>query len=190
MSDYPASGATPADQSPESADHAGSDNPAGVQASQIEAELRAQIDDAHRKYMRSLADFQNFQRRALMNEQEARVQGRTGVVQSVLTVIDHFDLALGQDPSKATAEQIMTGVKVIRDELLKALQAHGVTPIVAAKGDMFDPTRHEAVMHQQSEGVESGHVVTTLQAGYSISVSTADGPADRTIRPAKVSIAP
>ena len=54
--------------------------------------------------------------RAVSNEQEARLQAKTGVVQSILSVLDHFDLALAQDSSKATAEQILSGIKVIRDD--------------------------------------------------------------------------
>lgn len=146
------------------------------------AELEAKLADAEAGRLRALADFQNYQRRALTNEQEARVQGRTAVVQSLLTLLDHFDIALSQNAGAATAEQIMGGVRMIRDEFTKVLQSHGVGLINPARGDMFDPGRHEAIMQQASDGVGSGHVVSTFQMGYSMG--------ERIVRPAKVSVAP
>jgi molecular chaperone GrpE len=100
----------------------------------------------------------------------------------VIPVLDHFDLALGQDPAKVTADQIVSGVKVIRDELLKVLQRHGVNLIEPKPNDEFDPTRHQAVLQQQDEAIEPGHIVQTLQMGYALN--------DRAIRPASVSVRP
>ena len=87
-----------------------------------------------------------------------------------------------QDPAKATAEQIMQGVRVIRDELMKVLQSYGVQEINPRPGDDVDPHRHEAVMQAETSAVPPGHIVATLQAGYSLG--------DRVIRPARVSIRP
>src|SRR4051794_17838870 len=83
------------------------------------ADLEAERDAINEKYLRTLADYHNSQRRAVSNEREARTQGVSSVVLNVLPLIDHFDLALGQDPAKATAQQIIGGVKMIRDELIK-----------------------------------------------------------------------
>lgn len=146
------------------------------------AELEARLADAEAARLRALADFQNYQRRALANEQEAKVQGRTAVVQSLLTLLDHFDIALSQDHSKATAEQIVGGVKMIRDEFVKVLSMHGVGLINPARGDEFTPGRHEAIMQQAADGVESGRVVSTFQMGYTLG--------ERVVRPAKVAVAP
>ncbi len=147
---------------------------------QIES-LRAEIAELNAKYLRTLADYHNSQRRAAGNEREARQQGMTGVIQNVLPVLDHFDLALGVDTSKATAEQVVGGVKVIRDELMRVLQSQGVGIISPAPGDEFDPKKHQAVTHQAVRGVPPGRVAATLQAGYTLG--------DRMIRPAMVSVA-
>jgi molecular chaperone GrpE len=77
------------------------------------------------------------------------------------------------------------GVRVIRDELMKSLQTHGVGVISPQPGDEFEPGRHEAIMTQPAEGVESGRVVNTFQAGYTLKVSGVE----RVVRPAKVSVA-
>jgi molecular chaperone GrpE len=156
--------------------------PGENEVDQAIAKLTAERDELNQKYLRTVADYQNAQRRSTREQEEARRQGITSVVQNVLTVVDHFDLALMQDPSKATAEQIKRGVAVIRDELLKVLQAYGVQDINPAQGEEFDPHKHQAVMHTENEAVPPGHVVSTLQAGYALG--------DRVIRPARVSVRP
>jgi len=144
--------------------------------------LQRERDEFESKYRRALADFQNYQRRAVQNEQEARLAGARSVVGSVVNVVDHFDLALQLDPAKTSAEQVIGGVRVIRDELFKALQTHGVSAIEPRVGEEFQPGRHEAVMQFAAEGVGAGCVSMVMQVGYAIG--------DRVLRPAKVAVAP
>lgn len=148
--------------------------------------LKGELDEVQQKYLRTLADYQNSQRRAVSNEQEARLQAKTGVVQSILSVLEHFDLALAQDTSKATAEQIMSGVKVIRDELMQVLHAQGVRTLAPGPNEEFNPAQHQAIVQQAAEGIEPGRIVATLQPGFTV---TAPG-GERVIRPAKVAVAP
>ena len=70
---------------------------------------------------------------------------------------------------------------IVRDELLKALSRFGVKRLEVAAGELFDPTRHEAMMRQASDEIDSNHVTSQLQPGYTLG--------DKTIRPAKVSVA-
>ncbi|MFN0131573.1 MAG: nucleotide exchange factor GrpE [Phycisphaerales bacterium] len=154
---------------------------AGDLAAQI-ASLTAERDDLNQKYLRALADNHNLGRRAASNEREAKQQGITSVALNVVTVLDHFDLALAQDPATATAAQIVSGVRVIRDELMRVLQNYDVTPIQPQPNDEFDPNRHQAVVQQPSDTVEPGRIVATLKVGYSLG--------ERLIRPAMVSIRP
>ncbi|MFT3685508.1 MAG: nucleotide exchange factor GrpE [Phycisphaerales bacterium] len=149
--------------------------------------LRDLVCQAQGDYQRVLADFSNYQRRALQNEQVAKTEGSSKVAADVVQVVDHFDLALGQDLSKATPQSIMDGMKMIRDELIRVLARHGVTLIAPKPNDAFTPGRHEAITQQTAEGVEPGNVVNTFQPGYAL--ATPNG-AERVIRPAKVSVAP
>lgn len=145
------------------------------------ARLRAELADLNAKYLRAVADYQNAQRRGVREQDEARRQGITAVVLSVLPVLDHFELALGLDPSKASVEQVLHGVKVIRDELMRVLEHYGVRDIAPGPDDEFDPHQHEAVTEVDSDLVRPGHIVATLQAGYALG--------NRVIRPARVSVA-
>ncbi len=175
---------TPASPAPEGAPEGPETAPAEGEPS-IEdpiAELQSKVDELNSRYLRTVADYQNAARRAARDQDEARHQGVKSVVLNVLTVLDHFDLALGQDASKVTAEQMVNGVKVIRDELMKVLQNHGVALVTPEPNEEFDPNRHQAVVQQAAEGIEPGRIVATLQAGYCLG--------DRIIRPAMVSVAP
>ncbi len=137
---------------------------------------------AQSDYQRALADYQNFQRRAANNETEAHRQGVTSVLGSILPVLDHFDLALAQKPTDDAATKILEGVKVIRGELIKALENHGITLINPQPNDEFDPVRHSAIAQLAGENVEPGRISFTMQPGYMLG--------DRVIRSAKVGVAP
>ena len=146
------------------------------------AELEIQVNELTDKYQRALADFQNYQRRSLQNERAERQQGVRDVLQSLLGVLDHFDLALAQDVQAVTTEQIVGGVKAIKSELIRVLQSHGVKLISPEQGDEFDPNQHEAVVNQEVQGIDPGRIAQMLQAGYAIN--------DRVVRPAKVAVTP
>src|SRR5437899_4002982 len=163
----------------------------GAEIQERIGQLEAELSDAQSRALRVMADFQNYQRRALQNEVVARQQGLGALATSVVGVVDHFDQALNQTPANPEAQQILTGLRVIRDELLKALQQHGVGLINPSPNEEFVPGRHEAIMQQTAEGIEPGHVVSTFQSGYTLA-----GPAgspqgsERVLRPAKVAVAP
>lgn len=151
--------------------------------------LEQDLAEANSRALRAMADFQNYQKRSLMNESIAKASGVAGVVTGVVTVLDHFDLALQQDMSKVTAEQLIGGVKVIREELIRVLQLHGVGIVNPKPGDDFVPGIHEAILQQQADGIAPGKVVATFQAGYTLAGGAAGG-GERVLRPAKVSVAP
>jgi len=134
------------------------------------------------RLLRTAADAQNEARKARQEVHEARHQAVTGVVRDVSLSLDHFDMALAHDPEKATARQVIEGVRSIRDELIRVLCRHGIGLIQPAPNEPFDPGRHAALSQQPAEGIEPGHVVEVFQVGYTLG--------DRVIRPAKVAVAP
>jgi molecular chaperone GrpE len=154
----------------------------GVRVEKLESELA----EANNKYLRLAADYQNSQRRAIQSEQQAKLQGMTSVTASILTVLDHFDLALSVDPAKASVAQVVGGVKVIRDELMKTLVGFGVGVIMPQPGEAFEPGRHEAVLQQAADGVGPGLIASCFQTGYTIT----SGGVERVVRPAKVAVTP
>lgn len=143
--------------------------------------LQDELEEANAARQRSLADLCNLQRRAAENESRALKTGAADVARSMLPVIDHLDLALDQDLEQVTVEQLADGVKLVRDELIRALASHGVARIEPAVGDPFDPNQHEAMMRQAAEGVDPDHITGVLQVGYAMG--------EFVLRPAKVAVA-
>ncbi|RNC81538.1 MAG: nucleotide exchange factor GrpE [Phycisphaera sp.] len=142
------------------------------------ADLEAKLADAEARALRTLADYQNFQKRAANNEVEARRQGISGTIASLLPVMDNFDLALNQDVSTMTAEQLLGGVEMVRAEFERALGNQGVSAIKPQRGDEFNPDLHEAVAQHPEPEVEPGKIIEAFQTGYMLG--------ERVLRPAKV----
>lgn len=156
--------------------------PAGAEEI-VEAFTKAldERDETFAQLQRTAADYQNFRRRAVNNEAEARTQATTGVVQSLIPVLDHFDMALGQKTDAVTADQVVGGVRLIRDELTRVLAGFGVNTIAPEPGGEFDPRLHEAMTKQPADGIEPGCIAAVFAVGYQLG--------ERVVRPAKVAVA-
>lgn len=144
--------------------------------------LTAERDEAVAARMRAQADFANFQRRSIENEARARVGGLVQLTRALMPVLDHFDLALAQDPSRLTVEQLAKSIEMTRAELQKALEQNGIARIEPMPGTEFDPLQHDAVMRQPAEGIAPGCVSMRFQTGWRLGESV--------LRPAKVAVAP
>jgi molecular chaperone GrpE len=144
-------------------------------------QLQQERDDLEDRLKRVSADYQNYMRRAQQNVTTAQQQQLMEVAKSLVTVLDHFDHALQVDPQTTSPEKMMEGVEMVRSELLRVLQNHGVQRVEAEVGEPFDPNRHEAMMRQPTSEVEPDHVAAQIQPGYALD--------EKTIRPAKVAVA-
>ncbi|MFM8640413.1 MAG: nucleotide exchange factor GrpE [Planctomycetota bacterium] len=144
--------------------------------------LEAELAKAKEDTLRAVADFQNLQRRTMEQEPRLRMNAAGGVVRNVIPVLDNFDLALAQDPSRMTVEGAIEGLRMVRTELIRALERSGVELIQPKAGDAFDPHHAEAIMQRPVAGIASGHVSMTLQPGYRLG--------DTVLRAAKVAVAP
>lgn len=143
--------------------------------------LEAEVTEWKQRHQRAVADYQNLSRRSRDNECEAQRQGVKDVAAAMVTVLDHLEMALLQDMTKASPEQVRAGVVSIRDEVVRTLARFGLSPVQPKPGDEFNPALHEAVMQAPApEGQPAGRVVQLFQAGYTLN--------DRTLRPAKVSV--
>lgn len=144
--------------------------------------LQQQLDEKHTAYLRVLADFQNFQRRAAENEMRARDHGVSSVARAIVPVLESLDVALGHDLRSLDASKLADAVEAFRTETIKALAKCGIERVEPVRGDVFDPKLHEAVMQQAADKVEPGHIAMCLQAGYRMG--------DLPLRSAKVAVTP
>jgi molecular chaperone GrpE len=152
---------------------AGSDTPEGaLAAAKNEA---AQNRD---RYLRAMADLENFRRRAVREKDELRAIATGRVLEDVFPVIDNLTLALAaaKQPG-ADIKSLLGGLDMVLTQLKSALASHGLKEINPA-GQPFDPHQHEAISHQPSPDVKEEHVMNVVRPGYSLN--------GRLLRPASV----
>ena len=150
------------------------------EAEEISAEeVKEEDEELNTKYLRLMADFQNFKRRTEKDKSEIYARANESIVTELLNVSDNFERALSEDTASAD-ENFLKGMELIFDQLKGVLEKFGVAEI-KAEGEDFDPNFHNAVMMEDTDKVESGKVSEVLQKGYSLN--------GRVIRPSMVKVA-
>lgn len=129
------------------------------------------------RYLRLMADFQNFKRRTEKEKSDIYAFANEKIISELLNVIDNFERAL--DAGNAE-DSFYKGMEMILKQLLGVLEKAGASEI-AALGEDFDPNFHNAVMTEDSDEYESGKVTEVLQKGYILN--------NRVIRPSMVKVA-
>jgi molecular chaperone GrpE len=149
--------------------------------------LRAERDargreaaEAQDRYLRALAEFENFRRRTTREREDWRRQAQEALLREILPVLDNFDRALAAPPARGADPAFRTGVELIHRDFLAALERLGVRPFTAV-GEPFDPTRHEAVGRVERADAEDQTVVAEPLRGYLFQ--------ERVLRPAQVVVA-
>jgi molecular chaperone GrpE len=164
---------------------AGEDEIAGLRArvEELEQQLeqeKKQKEEARNQYLRALADFQNFRRRAEETGKQDRQFANQGFITGLLPILDNFERALDAAEKSRSFEALMGGVALILRQLQDYLKKNGVEPIEAV-GQEFDPNFHEAVMRVEDGEHPENTVVDELQRGYTMH--------SRVLRPAMVKVA-
>ena len=132
--------------------------------------------DYYDQYMRVQAEFQNYKRRSEQRMQDWRMYAAKDIVSKLLPVIDDFDILFAHHQD-GTEELCVDGVKMIYNKMLSALKDIGLQPM-DAQGQEFDPNLHEALMAEETDEVDEGHVLKVWQQGFLFK--------DQMLRPAKV----
>ncbi|WP_026524825.1 nucleotide exchange factor GrpE [Butyrivibrio sp. MB2005] len=127
--------------------------------------FKEKFEEMQDKYMRQLAEFENFRKRTDKEKAQMFDQGASNVLEKILPVIDNFERGLAAVPEEEKGSAFADGMNMIYKQLMKQIEDLGVTPIEAV-GKEFDPNFHNAVMQVDSEEVEEGFVAQELQKGY------------------------
>lgn len=142
------------------------------------AEAQKQIDELKDKYLRAIAEFDNYKKRVIKEKAELIRNGGEKAVTAILPVLDDLERALSDKSEDPKA--IKDGFLLIFNKFLKSLEALGVKKIETQDKD-FDTDYHEAVAMVPGMGDDKkGKVVDCLQTGYSMN--------DKVIRHAKVAV--
>jgi len=139
--------------------------------------LERDLAREHDRYLRALADFDNYRRRVERDRASAAQSGKREIILPLLDVLDGFDRALQQIIGAPPA--VIEGFEALRRKLLGLLAQHGVTPF-SAVGESFDPELHEAIGTVRSDELAANTVAEELQRGYRWG--------DEVIRPARVRV--
>lgn len=135
------------------------------------------------KFLRKTADFENFRKRMEKEQEAHRNYAGEAVISALLTPIDHLEMALGHAEERDDEDEgfiaLRDGIKLTLAEVYGELGKFGLNDI-KAKGERFDPTVHEAIGHEEAEGVESDIVVKVLRKGFTLK--------GRLLRPAMVMV--
>lgn len=142
------------------------------------AELRAEVAELKDRWLRDRADVENIKRRAVREKQDAVRFGSEALLKDLLPVIDNLHRALAHVGAGREDDPIVKGVNLVLRGFDEVLERHGVK-VVPARGTPFDPSRHEAISHIESEA-PANTVIDEHQRGYVLH--------DRLLRPALVTV--
>jgi molecular chaperone GrpE len=152
-------------------DTAVDDAPAGEEAAAPEPELseleKAQAEAAEMKtrYLRSVADLENYRKRIGREKQEIIRSAAAGMIEVLLPVLDNMKLGLQAAENHPEAKDVTIGFKMVDDQLKKTLSEQGLEELIP-DGESFDPNLHECIAHQPSDEVKEDHVIQTVRAGF------------------------
>lgn len=137
-----------------------------------------QIEQLKDKYLRTVAEFDNYKKRTLKEKTELVLNGSEKAVCAVLPILDDFERALANNTDDAQA--VKDGMQLIFNKFRKTLESLGVKKI-ETEGKDFDVDFHEAVAMVPGMGDDKkGKVIDCLQTGYQLN--------EKVIRHAKVAV--
>ena len=137
-------------------------------------ELQAELDQLKDQLLRARAEFDNYRKRILREMEQVRQTASLNLVRVLLPILDNLERALAH----ASEEDVLAeGVRLVYKQLMDALSAEGLAPI-PARGELFDPTVHEALATVPSEEIAQGFVAEEYERGYKLSTMV--------VRPSKV----
>ena len=144
----------------------------------LEAERR-RADENWEKYLRAVAELENFRKRAARDLENTRKYAIERFAGEILGVADSLEMGIAAGAA-ADATSLLEGKQATLKQLRKVLGDFGVEEI-DPQGERFDPEYHEAMTMQPSAEAEPGSVLTVIQKGYRIN--------GRLLRPARVIVA-
>lgn len=147
----------------------------------VEAKLKEadqKIAELKDKYLRAVAEFDNYKKRTLKEKAELLLNGSEKTVCAILPILDDFERALANSTEDAKA--MKDGMQIIFNKFTKTLESLGVKKI-ETEGKDFDVDYHEAVAMVPGMGDDKkGKVIDCVQSGYQLN--------DKVIRHAKVAV--
>ncbi|MBN8689735.1 MAG: nucleotide exchange factor GrpE [Armatimonadetes bacterium] len=144
------------------------------------SEVEAERDQLREQLMRSLADLQNFRKRAAQEQESSRRYSNEEFMRSLIPVLDNFERTVASLSAGADPAAILQGITMVKKQLQSVLESNSMTRIPAV-GSHFDPEIHDAIAVIETTEFEPDTVVDEIEPGYTLF--------GRVLRPARVRIA-
>ncbi len=125
---------------------------------------QAEAADMKSRYLRSVADMENYRKRIAREKQDIIRSAAANVVESLLPVLDNMKLGLQAAENHPEAKDVTIGFKMVDEQLKKSLSEQGLEELLP-DGEAFDPNLHECIAQQPSDEIKEDHVLQTVRAG-------------------------
>ncbi|HEX3997836.1 MAG TPA: nucleotide exchange factor GrpE [Pirellulales bacterium] len=139
--------------------------------------LQIKAAELQDRLLRTQAELENYRKRSRRELDEQRRYAEIDLIRDLLPLLDNVDRAISAAEKQADANLLLSGLKMMRQQLNEVFQKHHAK-VISAAGEPFDPSRHEAVMQQPSEEHPEHTVVGVARQGLTLH--------DRVVRPAQV----
>lgn len=140
--------------------------------------LSAELEQNRAQMLLERADLENQRKRLTREIESARRFANERLLSGLVPVFDALEAGLA---NATDSDPLRAGVEMTLRELVKATEAHGLTTLAPAAGDVFNPEHHQAMSIVEVPGVPPGAVAQVFQKGYLLN--------DRLLRPAMVVVA-
>ena len=142
------------------------DIPSNARPTEPSVDLAAQLEEQHDKYLRLMAEYDNYRRRTGKERAEAASRGQAELAKQLLDALDDLGRFAHVDPATTDALTVVKGAEMVEGKLLKALGAAGLE-VINPVDQPFDPALHEAVTTEPALSPEDDHMVARVfQQGY------------------------
>lgn len=129
------------------------------------AAARAEVDQVKDKYLRLMAEFDNYKKRTRSEISNIIRSANESLILQLLEVIDNFERALGSEENTADIDSYKKGIQLIYEKLISTLKNNGLEPFDAT-GQKFNPELHDAMMQMPSKEIPENHVLQEIRKGY------------------------
>ncbi len=140
------------------------------------AEKTREAAENYDKWLRLMAEFDNFKKRTQKEKADLMKFSNESLLRSILPILDNLERAIDHGKGSQNNTSLLEGLEITLRQFLNTLERFGVKPL-SARGEVFDPEKHEAVSQQESEQ-EPNRVISEIEKGYIYQ--------DRLLRPARV----
>ncbi len=151
-------------QSNKPADEMANEEQQSVDETSIEA-LQEKCDEYLNGWKRAKADYLNFKKETEKKQSETVQYANAALLAQLFPIIDNFKLAMKHVPQDQKSADWIVGLEHIQKQFADFLEQLGITSI-ATVDQKFDPTLHEAVAHEEKDGVGQDIIFEEVQPGY------------------------